>query len=39
MENFGYQIESTKLMWAELNKTKDEMAKAFDAAILQRPAP
>jgi len=39
MENFGYQIESTKLMWGELNKTKDEMAKAFDAAILQRPAP
>ena len=39
MENFGYQIESTRLMWAELNKTKDEMAKAFDAAILQRPAP
>jgi len=39
MENFGYQIESTKLMWAELNKTKDEIAKAFDAAILQRPAP
>ena len=39
MENFGYQIESTKLMWDELNKTKDEMAKAFDAAILQRPTP
>lgn len=35
MENFGYQIESTKMAWAELQKTKDEIAKTFDASILQ----
>lgn len=39
MENFGYTIESTKMAWVELNKTKDGIAKTFDAAILQRPVP
>lgn len=41
MENFGYQIESTKYMWRELQTTKDEIADTFDAAVLQMhpPAP
>jgi chromosome segregation ATPase len=41
MENFGYQIESTKYMWAELQTTKDSIADTFDAAALemQPPAP
>ena len=39
MENFGYQIESTKYMWRELQTTKDEIAKTFDAAILQMQPP
>ncbi|MCI0392964.1 MAG: hypothetical protein MOB07_29885 [Acidobacteria bacterium] len=34
MENFGYTIESTKIAWRELQKTKDEIASTFDAAIL-----
>jgi hypothetical protein len=39
MENFGYQIESTKYAWRELQNTKDEIAETFDAAILQMQPP
>ena len=35
MENFGYTIESTNLAWDELQKSKNEIAETFDAAVLQ----
>ena len=34
MENFAYQIESAKVAWLELQKTKQEISKAFDAAVV-----
>lgn len=33
MENFGYQIESTKAAWLELQKTKQTIADSLDAAV------
>jgi hypothetical protein len=34
MENFAYQVESAKVAWLELQKTKQEISKAFDAAVV-----
>jgi chromosome segregation ATPase len=34
MENFAYQIESSKAAWLELQQTKQEINKAFDAAVV-----
>lgn len=34
MENFAYQVQSAKVAWLELQKTKDEINKAFDAAVV-----
>jgi hypothetical protein len=34
MENFAYQIESSKAAWLELQQTKQEIDKAFDAAVV-----
>lgn len=34
MENFAYQVESAKVAWLELQKTKKEITKAFDAAVV-----
>src|SRR5262245_13447593 len=34
MENFAYQIESSKAAWLELQQTKQEISKAFDAAVV-----
>jgi hypothetical protein len=34
MENFAYQVQSTKIAWLELQQTKQEITKAFDAAVL-----
>jgi chromosome segregation ATPase len=34
MENFAYQIESSKAAWLELQQTKQEIGKAFDAAVV-----
>jgi len=35
MENFAYQIESSKAAWLELQQTKQEIDKAFDAAVVE----
>jgi hypothetical protein len=35
MENFAYQIESSKAAWLELQQTKQEISKAFDAAVVE----
>jgi DNA repair exonuclease SbcCD ATPase subunit len=35
MENFAYQIESSKAAWLELQQTKQEINKAFDAAVVE----
>jgi conjugal transfer/entry exclusion protein len=35
MENFAYQVESAKVAWREVQKTKDEISKTFDAAIVE----
>ncbi|HEY7318918.1 MAG TPA: hypothetical protein VIE89_15190 [Candidatus Binatia bacterium] len=35
MENFAYQIESSKSAWMELQQTKQEINKAFDAAVVE----
>jgi hypothetical protein len=35
MENFGYTIESTRIAWEELQKSKDQIDKTFNAAVLQ----
>jgi len=35
MENFAYQIESSKVAWLELQQTKQEISKAFDAAVVK----
>jgi hypothetical protein len=34
MENFAYQVQSAKVAWLELQKTKQEISKAFDAAVV-----
>ncbi len=34
MENFAYQVQSTKAAWLELQKAKQEISKAFDAAVV-----
>jgi len=34
MENFAYQVQSAKVAWLELQQTKQEISKAFDAAVL-----
>jgi hypothetical protein len=34
MENFAYQVESSKVAWLELQQTKQEISKAFDAAVV-----
>lgn len=34
MENFAYQVESAKVAWLELQKTKEQISKAFDAAVV-----
>jgi hypothetical protein len=34
MENFAYQVQSAKVAWLELQKTKEEINKAFDAAVV-----
>jgi hypothetical protein len=34
MENFAYQVQSAKVAWLELQKTKQEINKAFDAAVV-----
>jgi hypothetical protein len=33
IENFGYQIESTKAAWLELQKTKQTIADSLDTAV------
>ena len=35
MENFAYQIESSKAAWLELQQTKQEINNAFDAAVVE----
>jgi hypothetical protein len=35
MENFAYQVQSAKVAWLELQKTKEEINKAFDAAVVE----
>ncbi len=39
MENFAYQVESAKVAWLELQQTKQEISKAFDAAVVDMNAP
>jgi hypothetical protein len=34
MENFAYQVQSAKVAWRELQKTKEGISKAFDAAVV-----
>jgi conjugal transfer/entry exclusion protein len=34
MENFAYQVQSAKVAWLELQQTKQEIGKAFDAAVV-----
>ena len=34
MENFAYQVQSAKVAWLELQQTKQEISKAFDAAVV-----